>query len=409
MLNLTEIYNNCILNEAVTTYKKKINDPALMTKSEWMDFINRKDEYHGREYEYTLDKNNEFNEKEKFPKLINRIKRNGLSFEIREEKRKVRYVLNDEDGDTIFDDNGKVLMMTDVEMKALGYPLYEYSYAIFDIKTDKCVANAQNEWGAILIYVVEEYQKLGFNFAEVLLDLYRKKYPNADSGGLTDKGYKFIKQYHDKKVRQYLASGFYSHLIKTDQISKEKVQKILKSINEKPKKHKAIDLNFDDTKDFVLHQSPNSPEFIIYNKRIYDIFKDKDLDQALELQKDYYFRKNIIKGHVRFMYMSDPWNAFKEQITYAENDTILNLLKRLVASYIVKNDEKIYLNKDTIKFFNDFKLKQIDKNNNLGIIENFKPINYEGMVQFEKNLRNKYDKYGELETKIIELAYYVSD
>ena len=101
-----------MLKEETTKYVKKILDPALMTWDEFHKAINKQGEWHPETaYKTTYEINNKTdNDKKNYPKFVNRFISNNIEFELRERIEKNEYVMSDENGNSIRDVNGNLLI-----------------------------------------------------------------------------------------------------------------------------------------------------------------------------------------------------------------------------------------------------------------------------------------------------------
>lgn len=128
------------------------------------------------------------------------------------------------------------------------------------------VAQGSDEWGATLLTVAKEYR--GKGLGKVIGKVWYKLNPKYTSGGFTPSGRNNAVAIWADTVRDYLASGFYSDMIKAGEISKEKVKEILAGLPEKrakkeePKEDAPQPLIFSD-----------EGQFIIYDKKF---IKDQD-------------------------------------------------------------------------------------------------------------------------------------
>jgi len=378
--------NESFILEATTEYIKKVFDPALMTFKEFASSINEQDIWHPHSaYQYSINDGMESIEYNDYETFINRIKTHGLTFELRMNTRKgLKYGKKDEKGEYIRDENWKVILLSDDEIKLLGLPTEEYSFAIFD-EDKQAVGLAQLEWNATLISVVGEYKKLGFG--KILMDAFESKYPGNDSGGFTPEGISFLKKYHSEKVREYLASGFYSHLIRQGHISKEKVKEIISNLSEKKKNKEDLDLDFNKNEDLMLMRYADT-DYILYNKKAYDFYQTE-----LENRFDF-LKERLIKAHFRLFYYDHGSDILSRiQFFDYDNEYYKNIMQSALIYEVLKYD--LELKKDDIlkKAYADINKEQLI----VGKIPQ--------MIEQEKTYRNKHDKYEEIENRIVEMAY----
>ena len=386
-----------MLKEETTKYVKKLVDPALMTWREFSRAINSAGKSHPEtayKTTYEINKDKEYKSKKKYPTLINRFVSNNMEFELRESIEKGQYVMSDENGDFIRDINGDLLTFNDEELKILGINPYDISLGIFDMD-GVMVGSAQNEWGTILITVVEEFR--GFGFGQILLKKYRELYPKRDSGGFTPRGYGLTKKYHENAVRDYLAKGFYSFLIKNGHITKEKVKEI---VSELPKRNerKEIDLNMQKGK-IAVHNSGDNTNFIIYNTKI--------IPMLLDYKEDRFFIEKGLLGYVHLIYIEtrDAYRVFN----FLQNpERMGKVLNELLASRLF--DEKTPLIVDDVKgMFEKFIDKDLYEIKDGLAYSKARYMDYKSLGRMEKVERlkicdNDRFKAEEAEVLIMELA-----
>jgi hypothetical protein len=394
-----------MLNEATTKYIKKLVDPALMTWKEFYMQFNKRDESHpSSAYRTTYEdnKNSSYTQKSKFPILINRFVVKGMEFELREQHFEEKYVMTDENGVRIEDENGSILYFNNDELKILGINPVSITVGIFD-EDAVLVGAAQDEWGAVLITVVEEFR--GFSLGEMLLKQFRKHYPKMDSGGFTEKGYNLTKKYYENSVRDYLSKGFYSYLIKNNHITKEKVKEIISQLPQRTISNKP-NQDFNMRKgEILVHNFKDSSSFTVYNKKI---FEGLDGEKGMN---DFFINRAIL-GHFHLIYL-DWKDAYRLYSFYTNPKDISKILNLLLASRLY--DEKTPLIVDDVHKMFD---KHIDKSlyeikNGLAYSKG-KPINYENLANKERQERflaagKDRLKAEEYEISILELAESLSE
>jgi len=379
--------NESLLLEATSPYIQKVFDPALLTFKEYAAAINPRDMWHpDSAYQYSLSENDlESTRYEIYNTLINRVKKNGLIFELRMKTKPVLYGKQNEDGEYIRDEKGSIILLTDEEKKELGLNSVRHSFAIFNDQK-KAIGVAQFEFGATLISVVKEYK--GWGFAKILMDIWEKTYPGNDSGGFTSEGFAFTRKYHAEKVREYLASGFYSFLIRSGQISKEKVKEILSELPEKSKKKKIeYDLDFNKPEDLLLMRYADT-DYILYNKKAYDFYQT-DLEEKFDFLKD-----RIIKAHFRVFYYDHGSDVLSRiQFFEYDNEDYKNIMQSALMYEVVKHDLDLKQDEVYKKAFDGI-------NKNKLIVDKIPQ-----MINKEKSYRRKNDEYQEIEDRIVEMAY----
>lgn len=134
-----------------------------------------------------------------------------------------------------YDSNEKPVMIDGVHQKLTkeeiqialtGKEKYSYHFAIFN-DVNQCVARTQDEWNCLLVMVADEYR--GFGLGPYIVGIHRKYFPDADSGGFTVPGMLNLEKVHTAFVKEYLASGKYSKLVRDKKLTAEKVKQITKS------------------------------------------------------------------------------------------------------------------------------------------------------------------------------------
>ena len=136
-------------------------DPALLTYNEYLDIIDANRKCHPNSaYDVTLEQLNRYeSSKADFPKIIQRLHRHGLDFEVRLRVEKIGpRVKTDPDGLPLRVDD-QLQYYTDEETQRLGFRQHEWSLAIFE--GDTKVAAVQDEWGCMLVMVAREYRSFG--------------------------------------------------------------------------------------------------------------------------------------------------------------------------------------------------------------------------------------------------------
>ena len=97
-----------------------------------------------------------------------------------------------------------------------------------------------------MVSTAKEYR--GFGFGTLLGKLFRERHPDKDTGGTTYAGSKQVKRIWDNFVREAMASGMYTQLVKQGKITKDRVKEIVKDLDERKTKsnepsENALDIN----------------------------------------------------------------------------------------------------------------------------------------------------------------------
>jgi hypothetical protein len=384
-------------------------DPALLTLKEYTRLANKSGKSHPDEaYNWTLDKMNQFhgNPLEEYPKLVNTITKNGIVFEVRAKvidrwNNGDRYVKYDAAGDIVRID-GEVQYYSPEELPAVITKRYQYEFGIIEKDNGKVVAVSQDEWGCVLIAVAQEYR--GFGLGEVISKLTRTYQPEKDSGGFTNAGLRTFVKIHRQFVRDYVTSGKYNELIKSGQITPQRVKEIITSTelnSHKPKSKLKFDAN---DKDFAVDKSKwmlytENNEFIIYDSRLKDYWQS-DLD-------DFWMEKFFIG----MIYASEGYSAgskivFPHQFA-GINDEVKRYLLMLQLTDCKKFDEKLRLDQNAIDLLDQSKI-QVESGRDRGqflVTLTGNGIDYGDAAREEKQFRKTFDKFGEFGEYIAETAY----
>ena len=384
-----------LLKEETTPYKKKVIDPALMTKREYFDYFNDENKFHPSTAYHTTYKGNKGRDrltKSIYNILVNRIKVNNRYFELRIEKEPIEYSLSDEKGNYID-------RMNVTEIKALKLPTESISVGLFD-EYGVCVGYAQDEWNTVLVTVVEEYR--GWGFGDILMKEYTKHYPTKDSGGYTNAGYKTAERYYYNRVREYLANGFYSLLVKRGQITKEKVKEIVSQLpkHSEQRKIEDVDLNFNDPKDMLV-MDLNNGEFILYNKKLYDLIENEKHEDFIE---------DCFLGHVRLLW-NEHKNEWRVQIFYSQSSYYTKFLNYLLASFLKNDGNKLKVDGDLFEKYID---KTLYKGNDVVVKAIKGGLDYNLLNKLEVTTRKNHFKNqpyraDEVYDIIIEKMYGISE
>lgn len=188
--------------------------------------------------------------KSRFPFLIQNIKIDGESLEIRSESQP-----------TV--DSGITIAVINEDGLVVGY--------------------ASNEWGATLIVVAKEYR--GNGLGQILKKIWSKNNPGFTSGGFTMAGLQNLKKYWASEVSEALSSGIYSYAIRNNIITKDKLDKILKKYYElgfdKKTNFSELDVKNDNNQNaeqdgkILIHILEDFLGFILYNSNFFKEHDDK--------------------------------------------------------------------------------------------------------------------------------------
>lgn len=251
---------------------------------------------------------------------------------------------------------------------------------------DMKVAVGQDEWGAVLVMVADEYR--GKGIGPIMQKIYTELYPDKESGGFTPSGLNNATKVWEREVRRFLASGIYSNLIRKGEISKERVDDILSGLSGKvdfksnlPKKVPQKE------KDYMVYYN-GANAFILYDK---DYLLDHDLKYIyayIHLEQKPTAKDNEVYVF-RFEYESDKdrQTLFHIAIQQMESEGVTVREDEAGSDYFKYNDMKHIEVKDGV-----FKM-------------NKKPFsNLKMLYSKEKQLRNQIDKYNEVLYNLLEDA-----
>lgn len=397
-----------IIREATTDYVRKLADPALMTYREYYKLVNPEDKYHpSAAYESDVESLNKWdhNKKDLFPKLIRRIKINGITFEFRlqtEDRFQSNYYkTNPETGMYLRDENDQLIPYTREEVeRGMVVPhsrRYRYAIGVFT-EEDGYVGGSQDEWGCMLIRVADEFR--GFGLGPIIGKMARTLEPRKSSGGFTPQGSKNFFRVYQEFVREYARSGMYSFLVKSGQITAERAKVILDSAKLHIKtSREAHNLNTNDPSDWLLYVGGYG-DFIIYDRKLLDIIDDQKLDRWAE---------RMIRGMV---YVAVGRGFARIKALGGVNPKIKGFMITLAAAHAKAEGVPLAIELEDMAFIDRSKIE----------IENDEPTwsaGYEShLVRFkgdvpdlnelglpERMFRKKHDRYDEFKNKMIELAY----
>lgn len=385
------------LFEATRPYVEKLIDPALMTFDEYYKLANEDDKFHSSSaYQTTVDELNaewRGNPLDTYNKLINTITIKGIVFEIREnieDRWDGNYVKVDSNNDIVRDENNKALYFDKEEVKLLipEEKRFKYNYGVIRKDTNELVGVTQDEWGTLLVMVADEFRKFGFG--TLLVKLARDKKPDRPSGGFTSGGFANFKRVHSQMVREYMESGFYSHLVKNKILSVARAKEIISSIKtNRPKKDNKI-LSSNDPKNWTVLTDGSS----------YAVLYDMGL-LKLDFDSDDYWVESFIKGFIS-LGGTNPDKIWIERIHGSDN-IVTNLLEIILSGEV---GEKILLEKSEYERFGNVKniKTEPEQNGRVYIWLETPNINVNRIIQSELKNRKPKDPYDEIRYRIHELA-----
>jgi GNAT superfamily N-acetyltransferase len=398
---LLEEYEPALTGEEV--YKDK--PPFLLTFDEYYKMINSMDKYHEESaYNWSYNPDAKFECRPNSTCTLIRTKNVGnieLKYYMIKEKAQYAKWVNDE----------FLGPYSDEELKEMGKD--PFIYDIVCTHNNVTVGGGQDEWGCVLIYVVKEYRGLGIG--EELVKMYREIYPYKPSGGLTDSGYQQFKKYYNWLVKRALSSGVYSKLIKKGELTMDRAKEIINSVDKNYK--------FSEEKKGPLIKFLKGSDGPIYliNKTFVVIFDSSFKDKYQEAFDFGYFEEVFLKNHIHSYVSLVDFNGYLQVYACYGTDKYIreaiailsNLNTEGIGDYYFRNFEpeiKEILNniwnnsnlydKETIEgegYIDSVPLNVIKpKKNILSLINTLK--------QYSNAWFKKYDKYGEIETSVLEAA-----
>jgi GNAT superfamily N-acetyltransferase len=392
------------LNEATRAFQPKLIDPALMTYEEYYALVNPKDKFHpSTAYDSDVAQLNQYQSASDYQKLLNTITRNGLMFEVREMAKDRwigNYMKTTPDGDPVRDESNGLVYLNADEVKELipEDQRFTYEHAVVEKKTGQIVGVTQDEWGTLLVMVASEFRRYGFG--TLLVKLNRSRYPDRNSGGLTRAGAANLRRVHAAWVREYQESGFYSHLVKSGQITAALAKTIIASVTV-GRSPRGQEKNHDTSNpaDWLM-MSDGQSYAILYDKKIYQI--DEPDDHANQW---------LIDRHIIGMAsLSDYGTGSPPMINrvYGITDQVKAqmlevLMNQMVGHYIRMDDEYAALLRSTMG-----KAFQMEPPINRGdypkYYTNYETKDWKRAAQMEKRYRKQFDPYDEWYARIIDWA-----
>lgn len=392
------------LVEATRPFQQKIVDPALMTYEEYYDLVNPGDKFHpSTAYDSDVDQLNQYQSPQDYQKLLNTITRNGLQFEVREQAKdrwEGNYLKMTPEDEPLRDESNQLVYMSREEVQQMipEERRYAYEYAVVEKKTGQIVGNTQDEWGTLLVMVAAEFRKFGFG--TLLVKLARERNPKRNSGGFTSGGAANLRRVHAAWVREYLESGFYSHLVKTKQITLAQVKAITASVTVKrPVQTQQKNLDTTNPSDWLL-MSDGQSFAIIYDKKIYEVD-----------EPDWHENQWLIDRHIIAMAsLSDYGTGSPPMVNrvYGINDQVKAqvlevLMNQMVGHYIRMYDEEAELLR--AKMGRAFQVEPPVKTGDYPkYYTNRETEDWRRPARIEKAYRKRFDPYDEWYARIIDWA-----
>lgn len=242
------------------------------------------------------------------------------------------------------------------------------------------VGSAQDEWGAVLVRVADEYK--GFGIGRVLQKLYTDAFPDKESGGFTPSGLSNAKKVWQKEVRKFLAGGVYSNMIRKGTMDKDRVDDILSGLDGNVKIDSYLPKKVEQKQKKYLIYYNGSNAFILYDKQ-YLIDQDEEYIYAYVHLEESHDSKLMFPYRVEYESDKD-----RQTILYIAIQEIGEIDTNFAGSDFFKYDDMKFLENDN------------------GVLRLSKQIfsNLDAMYANERRLRNDVDQYNELLYTLLETA-----
>lgn len=366
-----------------------INDvqPHLLTWEEYLAVANPQDKWHSTDtYDYTLANLNE-------PWVRNKLKTAKQYVTKLIKGRSFTFYINVEDKRELQYNN-----VSPAQMDKINNNPYNYEFTVVDDESGNVVGTAQDEWGALLISVAREFR--GFNLGVLLGTFIRKYVPAYNSGGLTSGGKHNLYKVYSNAVKDAMANGVYSKLVKARKLSASRATEIINSANLATKLPSSLtpDRTFENNKqDWVCMNDHTS--FIIYNSKLLALY---NRDAVSDFWKD-----ELIVG----MGFASSTAIDNDLVIYqfgGKDDAVKKLIMSLLMTAAQDLGYNVRVEDQFVKYVD---MRKVEKSTEKSYSKNelvLKPVNYSTripvMIQADQRLRKKYDKHDEFKYWLQETA-----
>jgi GNAT superfamily N-acetyltransferase len=138
------------------------------------------------------------------------------------------------------------------------------------------VARADDEWGATLLRVAEEYR--GRGLGKLLAEMWYAFNPASTSGGFTSAGAANARATWVARVREFQARGWYSDLVRRGDLTLARVREILSGLPaEKPATSRLPSNTPKASPDLRIYVDEDGASFVVYDARFLDDPKEEYL------------------------------------------------------------------------------------------------------------------------------------
>lgn len=246
------------------------------------------------------------------------------------------------------------------------------------------VALASNEWGATLIQVSKEYR--GKGIGTILGKLFIEQF-NLTSGGYTDSGVKNAKRIWNDRVSEYVRNGWYTELIKNNDITKSTVKDILKDFKtgtQAPQEKIPKKVVHNTKIDYLVYMDEQQSNFILYDSRFLEDQDDAYI-HGMALLMDTDHDKEII---YKFEYDDDR--------------------SRKTLSYVLLQAQRDHNTGVNVKFagsdlFEYSDLKDVEEEDGMVYLTKDK-VSIQKLHSLETRIRERVDQYDEIKSLLLEMA-----
>lgn len=395
--------------------KDGIIEPALMTSDEYLDFLGANKHHPSNAYQFSLVNDSVEISDEKLKKqykLINTLKHGSIYIQYYVDNgsdfKNNQYVKLDDDGEIMRDDRGMVVYMSRGEIDRSGIT---YDRNVIAVHDNQIVGSAQDEWGCVLVYVVNELKGIGIG--EKLTELYRSYYPNKSSGGTTTSGFNNLRKYHSKQIKLYSRNGIYSDMVKNGEITYDRVKEIINSVSDINIRKKNNSDNIY-SKYYDMTTKPNKVflfggnDIMMINDNIIGYYED--YDKNYKTVNDEY--EKFIFGHCR-LHREDNGN-FRLYFLDGKSEEYLIDLVEYMLSYINhrygETSLLYYITQNTSELTKRFILNhygdtKFDNNKYIITSDNIDPNLLNKLKEGTNWFYNIEDEYDEIKGRISENVY----
>lgn len=376
---------------AIQPWNPKGVDPSLLTFQEYLALVNPGDKWHPED---AYDHDGGFAEwdgrKDEF-KLLRRVKIRGIEFEFRIKIDKLHYAKRDANDDFVRQD-GQVVYHTDQEVAEKGLQPHDFVITVWTPREgERCIGATQDEWGAMLVRVQRDYR--GFGLGTLLIKLARSLEPNKQSGGFTGSGYANFVRAHREFVRDAIASGKYSQLVRAGKITMARVREIIDSVDLSKRPEKRSDLSSNDPRNWVMF-ADDYGAFIIYDRKLREVIEsDEKLDER--------FVDSMVKAYL-YVAISDGYARVKK----VTGDPKLKTFLYAAAHALAREDgATLYVEEEDADIVG-FKLGPPDYKAGYKArpVLDGPVLDWRKLANAERKWRASFDRYDEFKNRLYEIA-----